>query len=227
VNVEQLRAMLVPLEEHPARELIDLEFGVEKLAAEPMPIPWGMVWNPASCQNYLEIAIPNLYSNPGWIRATDRRNTSFTHERFYLDMVINVPGRVDVNRIREAAGTCRSGTLTLDYKVTGRVTYTEIQPDELRDVRDGDTLAFRIEISFDAPRDEEELAVLTKYRYAQGAGGSQLFEGNQGVANAKEVAFAVSGQSRRTLSMVMSPEPGLAPRIVATMHQRALENGIR
>jgi hypothetical protein len=203
----RLRALLVPKDEHPARDLITLELGVKQLGDAPPPLPWGMVWDPPTCENYFETAVPNAYAGHGWMRTTDRRSPTFSHDNFYLDSVIEVPGGVDLDALRRTALTCRSGRLTLDGRVTGTVTYTEVEAPKLSRSK---ALAMRIEVRIGAPKDDEDAAIIAKYRY----GG-----GRRAVANIKEVQHVVSGN---LLFTVLSPKPGLARQMAEAVHGRYL-----
>ncbi|SDK39042.1 hypothetical protein [Nonomuraea jiangxiensis] len=215
-RVRQLRSLLVPVDEHPAGRLIDLESSVAAMAADPLPAPWGMVWAPPSCQNYLEEAVPELHSLNGWVRLTDRRAKSFSHDNFYIDMVIESPGGVDVQRISRAAGTCSSGTLTLDAKVVGRVTYTELASPALADAS---TLTMQIQVQFEPPADRESAEILAKYGYvsARDADGQDI-----GVNNVKQVSYVATGD---TLFMVLSPDPDIHRAMPTTLYQRARSAG--
>lgn len=209
-KARELRALLLPAEEHPARDLIDLEFSFQQLRTEPLPVPWGMVWEPEACENYIERAIPDIDRISGWMRSTDRRSRSFRHNNFYIDSVFEIPGGADVDRIWEAASECRSGRLTLDYKVTGRVSYSRADEPSLRSLRDAQTLAMDIQVEFDAPRDSEAAETLRKYRYVEGDGGP--------VVNRKQVVYVGTEDK---LFMVLSPQPQLAQQMAATLHRRA------
>jgi hypothetical protein len=219
----ELRRLLVPIGEHPAGALIDSEMSLAQIATEPLPLPWGMVWNPASCENYLAMAMPGVFDNHGWLRATDRRSKAFSHDNFYLDMVIEVPGGTDVQRIGAAAGTCKSGTLTLDDTVTGKVTYTEVETPELQSLERATSLTLRIEVSFAPPKDRAEAATLAKYHYGPPQGADALFAAQAGVSNVKTASYVATGDA---LVMVLSPDARVATEMAAATHGRALASGL-
>lgn len=220
----ELRSLLVPVREHPAGALIDEEMSLAQIASAPLPLPWGMVWNPASCENYLAMAIPGVFDNHGWLRATDRRSKTFDHDNFYLDMVIEVPGGADVQRIGAAAGTCKSGTLTLDNKVVGKVTYTDVEAPELQSLERASTLTMRIEVSFDAPKDREEAAILAKYHYGpRGGDPEEMFNAQAAISHIKTASYVSTGDA---LTMVLSPDARIATEMAAATHRRTMESGL-
>ncbi|MEO3873502.1 hypothetical protein ABGB18_32220 [Nonomuraea sp. B12E4] len=216
VRLQRLRSLLVPIDEHPAGRLIDLESSVAAMAADPLPAPWGMVWAPPACQNYLEEAVPHLPRLNGWVRLSDRRSKSFSHDNFYIDMVIETPGGIDVGRIAEAARRCSSGTLTLESKVVGTVTYTELAAPTLAEAT---TLTMQIQVRFDAPADDATAAIMARYGYVapRGADGRP-----SAVNNIKQVSYVATGE---TLFMVLSPDPAVIESMPTMLYRRARDAG--
>lgn len=204
-----MRALLLHPDEHPDGKIVELSFA--QLATES-DAPGGMVWSPASCANYLEMAVPNLYTLNGWMQATDRLAPDFSHDSFFIAEAIQVPGGADLARIRDAAVTCREGTLTLESRVTGRVSYSEVSAPVLQGAK---TLQLQVHVTFDKPRDAESAAILARYGYG---------DGTAAVANLKAAAYVALGD---TLLTTFSPDAQAARAMATTMYQRAVAAGIR
>jgi hypothetical protein len=201
-----LHSILVPAANHPAGNLI--EQSLAEFNASANKVPAGVVYSPASCLDWLGVAYPGLYNNQGYIQYTeprwDGKFDANRHGDFYINQVINVPGGVDVNKLDASARTCASGTITLEGKVVGSISYTKVAGPN---VAGAASTAQQINISFPQPKSEEEAALLKKYGF--GAGTQAI----------KEAAVVAEGNG--TLIYVLSPDAGFALEMASTLHNRA------
>ncbi|WP_117210194.1 hypothetical protein [Allorhizocola rhizosphaerae] len=129
LSMEQMRSVLVPQSELPESRYVSgpMTF-VEAAAANAFAAPPSMVFSPQSCATYLEDVLGPMESLRGWVqfgsRVDDDHNDNFVHA------VVTVPGGANADllqKIRSRIFSCQTGTLTLEGRVTGAITYTERQ----------------------------------------------------------------------------------------------------
>ncbi|NIL41312.1 hypothetical protein HCB17_09075 [Salinispora arenicola] len=202
---DDLYRLLLASSEHPAGSLIDSEMSIEEATQKPLPAPWGMVWSPSSCQNFLAESVPTLFESKGWIRSTDRTSANFRHDNHYFDMVAEVDAGVDLKQVRAAALSCSDGTLTLDDTVTGKIRYSEVPG---RELPDAESLTMNVEISFPEAKNAEEAAIMAKYGYGSGAAIDII---------KKELLILIGN----LLYTVLSPDAEVAQRAVDVFHENA------
>lgn len=212
-EVQRLRSVLVPREEHPAADLLEIDVDFAQLAKDVFPLPWGMVWDPPELENYLEVAFPNWIRFDGVLRTTNRQAKSFDHERFFIDLAARVPGGADLDKVRRILENAREGTLTLENRVVGTVTYNEVTVPTLAE-RDSSYLAVDIQVRFEPAKDEESAEILAKYRYG---------DGSSVVVNRKRAIYIARGEY---LFGAMAPDTELVERVVADVDQRAMTAGL-
>jgi hypothetical protein len=127
LTMEQMRSVLVPAKDLPESRYVSGPMTFEQAAAaNAFAAPPSMVFSPRSCATYLEDALGPMSGLRGWVqfgsRVDDNHNDNFVHA------VVTLPNGATpevLSRIREAAFTCRTGTLTLEGQATGDITYTE------------------------------------------------------------------------------------------------------
>jgi hypothetical protein len=201
-----LHSILVPAQNHPAGNLIEQTLVDFNQTANKVPA--GVVYSPASCLDWLGVAYPGLYNNQGYIQYTEPRwDGKFEQNRhgdFYINEVINVPGGVDVNKLDASARTCSNGTITLEGKVVGSISYTKAPGPN---VAGATSTAQKINISFPQPKTDEEAALLKKYGFSAGTQAT------------KEAAAVAEGNG--TLIYVLSPDAAFATEMATTLHNRA------
>jgi len=199
-----LRDVLIPADQQ-AGTVIGDGVSLQDAVASGLLQPDGYSFSPQSCIDYLDEAVGGLDSKTGWVQYGTRPDHPDHH--IWGHTVLTVPGGVDINRIRAGAATCRTGTVTLDDKVTGALTYTEIVTPALP----GAT-TFGIVASARYPQvatiaDSEAAAVLQKYG-----------EGTEEVC-AETVVYVAMGD---LLIEVVEPTSDLAFDNARTLYDRAL-----
>lgn len=206
-----LHSVLVPVQNHPAGALV--EQSLADFNASAAKVPSGVVYSPASCLDWLGVAYPGLYNNQGYIQYTEPRwDGKFEQNRhgdFYLNQVINVPGGVDVNKLDASARTCANGTITLEGKVVGTISYTKVPG---VNVSGATSTAQRIDIKFPEPKTDEEAALLKKYGFGFGTQAAKYPN--------------VVAEGNGTLIYVLSPDAAFSAEMAMTLHNRAQGSGI-
>lgn len=130
LTLTEMRNILVPLSGQPESRFVHGPMTLKQAAAEnAFASPPGMVFSPRSCATYLEDVLGSMSTLDGWIQFGSRVHE--THNDNFIQAIVNIPGGVDLNRIRDAVSTCKTGTLTLDGQTTGAITYTENAPPSL------------------------------------------------------------------------------------------------
>lgn len=130
LSAEEMRSVLVPLNEQPESRFSFGPMTFEQAAAEgALSTPEGMKFDPASCANYLEVVFGPVGQVDGWVQYGSRDHS--THNDNYVQAVISVPDGADqalIDEIRAVLSTCATGTVTLDGGVTGVASHTERAP---------------------------------------------------------------------------------------------------
>lgn len=167
-----LRSYFVPAESLPtAGDMIELTLR-EAAATGFADPPAAVRYSPVNCVNYLGIAVPDMAELDGRIRVTHLRwdPTSWgppaQHESFYMDMVVDVPQGLDIDRVREAALACSTGRVDVASRVTGQLRYQEIPA---APTAADESLGLQIDVAFPATN-REDAALLARYGWGNGSG---------------------------------------------------------
>jgi len=134
LNLEQLMPVLVPLSAQPETRFVrgpmTLKQAAEQNAFKPPP---SIDFEPEACASYLFDAIGPLDANEGWVQFGSRVHKD--HNDNFIQAVATIPGATTnkvLDKVREALSRCKDGTVTLDGKVTGKITYEERTVPDLR-----------------------------------------------------------------------------------------------
>ncbi|MEU9689114.1 hypothetical protein [Amycolatopsis japonica] len=157
----------------------------------------GMTSSPESCLSFADDSVGGLGTRTGWMQFGRRGPAIF------LQVVAKIPGGFDVNRVRTAVASCATGTMTLEGKITGQVTFVEQRPLRLLF---GKSFVTRMTTTFPKPANEEEAALLTKYNF------------HEGECPAEYVFVAVGN----LFIWSLDPDPAIAVRAARIMYERAL-----
>ncbi|MBB5869023.1 hypothetical protein F4553_002402 [Allocatelliglobosispora scoriae] len=122
-----LRSALVPLSAQPDTRSSAGPLTLKQAAESgAMTSPKGVVFTPANCGDYLARALGNMGDLNGYIQYGSRDHD--THKDNFIQAAVEIPGGVTqavIDKVREALKPCATGTVTLDGKVTGQVSYVE------------------------------------------------------------------------------------------------------
>jgi hypothetical protein len=194
----KLRSMLVPPDQEPGGGFVGAPLTLrDAAAAGGLGSPPGMVTEPASCLSFVGDAYPQLGSDDGWIQFGVRGHV------YFIQLVADVPGGADVDRVRAAVASCAHGTLTLEGRLTGDVTFTEVPAPALDSAT---TFITRMMVTFPQPRDADEAALLDRYNF------------HEGQCPADYVFIAMGS----VLIWALDPDPDLALQAATIMHDRGL-----
>ncbi|MFG3421861.1 hypothetical protein ACIBTZ_20485 [Micromonospora sp. NPDC049460] len=123
---ERLREVLLPKAEHPAgTELVEMSLADAGKLFEPDP---DVTVSPVACLGSLQLAIGEQSRVAGgWIQVGSRRDADKGATGRFTATVEELPEGLDLARLREAAGTCTSGSMTWrSLKVGARITLAEV-----------------------------------------------------------------------------------------------------
>jgi len=137
---DQLRSVLLYANEQPTgtQMLAEASFAEAAQAKMLAPAAEGPRFSikPAVCANYLQLAVPSLAQQPGWIQFGTRPATTTHGGGTFSALVTSLPGGADLDSLRSIASTCQSGTITLKgLGVTGTVSLSEFATPQLGGAR--------------------------------------------------------------------------------------------
>lgn len=213
LSSEEMRSVLVSLADQPESRFTRGPITLKQAASEnAFAAPDTMVFKPKSCATYLEDVVGSLNSLDGWIQYGSRIHED--HNDNFIQVVVTIPGGADqklLDRIRESMTTCTSGTLTLESKVTGDVSYTERSAPSLPDAA---TFAATGRTVFHEEPGTEGSKIVSTYEMPPDS--QLLLTAEQDCV--AEFSFVASGD---TLLMVMESDLAFADEVATTMYQRS------
>ena len=214
LSMEQMRSVLVPLAEQPETRFVRGPMTLKQAAAENAFVaPPTMIFKPQSCATYLSDVLGGLDTRDGWIQFGSRVHKD--HNDNFIQAVVTIPGGADLNKIREAAATCTTGTLTLEGQVSkgravravGDITYTERSAPVIEGAK---TLALTGRTVFHEQAGSDGLELVKQYEMPPDA--QLLVDGDQEcVANS---TIATAGD---TLVLVVESDVDLSNDLTAAM----------
>ena len=170
LDSSQLRDLLVPAAEQPAgsdiKDAITLK---EAQTSGLLATPGNLVFQPNACTSYLQNAIGDLGALDGWMQYGSRPHDATSKkyaDGLFVTVVANIPGGANISKIRAAAAACKTGTLTLNQRVTGTVTFTENHNFALANA---DTFSMTQGVYFAKAADAASKAVLAENGYLEEA----------------------------------------------------------
>ncbi|MER7333879.1 hypothetical protein ABT339_19750 [Micromonospora sp. NPDC000119] len=123
---ERLREVLLPKADHPAgTELVEMSLADAGRLFEPDP---DVAVSPVACLGSLQLAIGGQSrAAGGWIQVGSRRDVDRGTTGRFTATVEELPEGLDLARLREAAGTCASGSMTWrSLKVSATIDLAEV-----------------------------------------------------------------------------------------------------
>jgi len=205
----QMSSVLVPLAEQPNSVYYGEPMTLKDAAASgSFNDPEGMVFAPKSCSSYIEDALGPMGSLDGWMQYGGR-NDGGAHPEFFYQTVINIPGGVDLEKIRAAAMTCSLGFMTIGGKFTGAVTTKERTAPA---VAGASSLALVHGTQFPQPKNAGEQSLLEEIYYPCEMGGDVC------PVCEVETVFLASGN---TLIITYDTKAGYADQLATTMLNNA------
>jgi hypothetical protein len=126
LTLEKMRSVLIPLDKQPQTRFVHGPMTLKEAAANNafQPAP-GLVFEPKICASYLAETVGALGSLEGWVQYGSRVNEQ--HNDNFIQLVAKVPGADQklIDKIRAALSGCRTGSLTIEDRAKGRITYEE------------------------------------------------------------------------------------------------------
>lgn len=154
LGVEQAKSVLLTEAEHPAGTVLNEMPIAEANKASTANRDASVRVSPESCLNALQIALGGAEVT-GWMQTGTR--PSGAGRSPFQNAVGRVDSGLDVNRLREVVGTCKSGTITwTDLKVTSTISLAEVAAPE---VKGTSTFAYQVTMQFNDITAEELAAV--------------------------------------------------------------------
>lgn len=123
-----LRKVLVPMATQPETRFVRGPMTLKEAAGlNALVSPPSVAFAPKSCETYLADAIGSpLDKLDGWVQFGSRVHKD--HNDNFIQLVIDIPTGADqklLDRVRAALAPCADGTVTLEGRVTGKITYEE------------------------------------------------------------------------------------------------------
>jgi hypothetical protein len=163
LSSDQMHSVLVQLSAQPASESV--KSMTLKEAANSFPLLPGEVYSPHACISYIFDVVGSFAELDGWIQFGTRTATG----REFTQYIVNLPNGASVKAIEASVARCPAGTLTLDDKVTGRITITSTQAPQLAG---SETFSIATRMQFKEAKGTEGAAILNKYLAASFSGNS-------------------------------------------------------
>lgn len=213
----QMRSVLVSLGQQPESRFVRGPMTLrEAKAANAFVAPASMVFAPQSCATFVDDVLNRMSPVPteGWIQFGSRVHE--THNDNFIQVVVNIPGgasRELLDNIRRSAATCSTGTLTLEGKATGNITYSERTAPVLEGAA---TLGITGKTKFNTVPGSAEAALVQRYEMPPDA---------QLLVNAEQECVAASTfvAMGDTLVMVMEADLNYANTLATTMYNRVAQ----
>lgn len=161
LSIEKLREVMVPINLQADTDFhVETKSFRETVESGAFELPPNMIFTPNSCSSYLE----DVVGTPeGWVQYGSR--TTHTHNNFFLQLAVIIPGGVDMEKIRESALTCDVGTITLEDRIIADVTSKEISTP---DFKGATTFAMKQVDRFSNYTDPADIAIIESFGFESG-----------------------------------------------------------
>lgn len=164
LSMDALRSILVPADQEAPNSTLNTLIPLSDSGAMNEE-PAGMEFTPFSCYSFNSAGLGDMQALDGWMQIGARLHET-RGQVFFIQMVARVPGGPNLLAIRKAAHTCRTGTLTLEGRMIGLITYQDIRPPRLNSAS---AYVTRMTVQFPVPTTDEDRALLKKYHFAGGS----------------------------------------------------------
>ena len=219
LSMDDMRQVLVPLGEQPQSRFVRGPVTLKQAAKDhAFEAPPNMAFEPKVCATYLADVFGGLDSLNGWLQYGSRLHQD--HNDNFIQVAVNIPKGIDLNKIKEAVMGCRKGTLTISdplgtsaQKAVGDITYTEREAPALPGAQ---TLAITGQTVFHAKPGTAEGELVRKFEMPPDA---QLLV-NSKEACVENTTFTEAGN---TLLVVMDADPQLANSLTQSMYSKVAQ----